>query len=271
MEYSVLIAVYKNDNPEFLKASLISMINQTKAPKDIVLVKDGFITDDLQSVIDNLNKMYGNLITEVQLKTNVGLGLALNAGIPLCKEELIARMDADDIAEITRCDKQLTEFLLNPALDIVGSSVKEFSSSIDNITGWRRVPLSNEDIYQFAKTRDPFNHPTVMYKKSKVNAVGGYSDLRKNQDTDLWIKMLSIGCICKNIEESLVFFRFDDKTYEKRKSWINTKLLIKIRLNAYKTGFCSISDFIQVALAQIFIFVSPVVLQRFVYKNLLRR
>lgn len=271
MEYSVLMTVYKDDNPKYFDKALMSMVNQTKKPDEIVLVKDGPITKKLQEVIDRLDNLYPNLILQVSLPVNVGLGLALNEGIKKAKNDLLARMDADDISLPTRCEKQVQEFENNPELDIIGCPVKEFSGDITNIVGERNVPLSNDDIYKFAKKRDPFNHPTVMYRKSKVLEVGGYGDLRKNQDTDLWIKMLSNGAFCKNLSEYLVYFRFDENTYEKRKNWLNTKLLIRIRWNAFKSGFCTCYDFLIVAIAQIGIYILPTSFQKFIYSKILRR
>lgn len=271
MEYSVLMTVYKDDNAEYFDKALISMVNQTKKPDEIVLVKDGPITKNLQEVIDKFDKLYPNLILQVSLPENLGLGLALNEGIKKSKNELLARMDADDISLPTRCEKQVKEFENNPKLDIIGCPVKEFSGDITNIVGERNVPLSNDDIYSFARKRDPFNHPTVMFRKSKVLEVGGYSNLRKNQDTDLWIKMLSNGAFCKNLSEYLVYFRFDENTYEKRKNWLNTKLLIKIRWKAFKSGFCTFYDFLIVAIAQIGIYILPTSFQKFIYSKILRR
>lgn len=270
MEYSVLMTVYERDNPDFLKKALLSMVKQSKRPDEIVLVKDGPISDELQNMINQIDKKYPNLIVQIQLEKNVGLGLALNEGIKSCKNELIARMDSDDISLPTRCEKQIREFEKDPSLDIIGCPVIEFTGEIHNKVGKRDVPLNNEAIYKYCRKRDPFNHPTVMYRKSKVQAVGGYSDLRKNQDTDLWIKMLSDGAVCKNLSEYLLRFRFDENTYFKRKSWLNTKLLINIRWKAFRCGFCSIIDFLEVAVMQIVIWLMPVGFQRFVYRKLLR-
>lgn len=270
MKYSVLMTVYKNDKPEYFYKSILSMVNQSIRPDEIVLVKDGPITKELQDVIDSIDKENPNIIKQVQLRENVGLGLALNEGIKICKNELIARMDADDISLKNRCELQLKEFELDNSLDIIGCSVDEFIGDETNIISSREVPITNEEIYKFAKQRDPFNHPTVMYRKSKVIECGGYSDLRKNQDTDLWIRMLNNHCKTKNIKESLVLFRFDESTYKRRKNWLNTKLLIKIRYQAYKIGFSSLWDLIKITILQIGIFVMPTGFQKFIYQKLLR-
>ena len=265
MEYSVLMTVYGKDNPEYFRKALMSMVKQTKAPDEIVVVKDGPITNELQDVLDRVDKKYPNLVVQVQLPKNLGLGLALNEGIKVCKNELLARMDSDDISMPSRCEKQVAE------LDIVGCPVIEFVGEPNNKVGRRDVPLDNDAIHKYCRKRDPFNHPTVMYRKSKVEEVGCYGDLRKNQDTDLWIKMLANGVVCKNLSEYLLRFRFDEGTYKKRKNWLNTKLLIQIRWHAFRIGFCSFIDFAEVAGAQLAIYLLPVGFQEFVYKKLLRR
>ena len=270
MKYSVLMTVYKNDNPLYFEKSIMSMIHQTNKADEIVIVKDGPITNELQKVIDIIDNKFPNIIKQVNLEKNLGLGLALNEGLKVCKNDIVARMDADDISLNNRCELQLNEFILDQDLDIIGCSVDEFIDDESNIVSSRLVPETNEEIYKFARQRDPFNHPTVMYRKSKVLSSGGYSDLRKNQDTDLWIKMLLKNCKCKNIKDSLVLFRFDESTYERRKNWLNTKLFIKIRYNAYKTGFSSLFDFIKVAMVQVIIYILPINFQKLIYRKFLR-
>lgn len=269
-KYSVLMTVYCGDNPDYFAMSLDSMLKQTYLADEIVVVKDGEITPELQMVIDGrLNQ--GIDIQQVQLEKNVGLGLALNEGLKVVRNDLVARMDSDDYSLPQRCELQVKEFMKNPSLDIVGYPVDEFVGNPNHVIGCRNVPLTNDLIYKFAKRRDPFNHPTVMYKKTTVECVGGYSDYRKNQDTDLWIKLLSNKAVCMNLNERLFRFRFDEKTYKKRKSWVNTKTLICIRYKAWKSGFNSFVDFIMVAIGQISVYVLPVGFQRLFYKILLRR
>lgn len=269
-KYSVLMTVYTKDNPDYFDLALDSIANQTYRPDEIVLVKDGPVLDALQKIIDD-HIADGVPIIQVQLQKNVGLGLALNEGIKIVKNELIARMDSDDYSLPERCELQVKEFEKNPELDIIGCSVKEFVGTIDNIVGERKVPHTNEEIYRFAKKRDPFNHPTVMYRKSAVEAAGYYSNYRKNQDTDLWIKMLSNGATCMNLSESVFRFRFDESTYKKRKSWINTKILIEIRYKAWKFGFNSFGEFLMITITQLGMFILPAGFQKLLYQKFLRR
>lgn len=269
-KYSVLMTVYKKDDLENFSLALDSMEKQTLQPDEIVLVKDGPIPNELQDVIDR-HLREGAPIVQVQLPENRGLGLALNEGLKVAKNELIARMDSDDYSLPERCEAQVREFEKDPSLDIIGCPVLEFVGDIDNVVGERKVPLTNEEIYRFARTRDPFNHPTVMYKKTAVENAGCYSDYRKNQDTDLWIKMLSNHAVCMNLAEPLFRFRFDDGTYKKRKSWTNTRILIEIRYKAWRSGFNTFGEFLAVSAAQMGMYILPVGFQKALYQRILRR
>ena len=148
--------------------------------------------------------------------------------------------------------------------------MREFVGTPDTVVGERRVPVDNESIHRYLRRRDPFNHPAVMFRKSKVLACGSYGDYRKNQDTDLWFKLMGHGCKGANVDDYLLFFRFDEGTYRKRKSWANTKTLLDIRWKAFKDGQCSFWDFCFVAAAQTAIYLMPTGLQRFIYKHILR-
>lgn len=264
------MTVYTKDNPEYFALALDSMVHQTYPPDEIVIVKDGPVVTELQKVIND-SISAGAPVVQVQLPENKGLGLALNEGIKVIKNELIARMDSDDYSLPERCELQVRAFENEPDLDIIGCPVLEFAGTIDHIVGERKVPLTNKEIYAFAKKRDPFNHPTVMYRKSAVMKAGCYSDYRKNQDTDLWIKMLSGHAVCRNLAEPVFRFRFDEGTYKKRKSWINTKILIEIRYRAWRSGFNSFFEFVTVAAAQLGMFILPVGFQKAVYQKILRR
>lgn len=269
MNYSILQTVYKSDNPDHLRQSIESMLSQTLPSDDYVLVEDGPLGAELEDVVLGFSKENPQ-ITVVRLLVNVGLGKALNEGLAVCRNELVARMDSDDISVPERCERQVACFDADPYLDIAGSHVREFVDKPENVVGERRVPLDDESIHHFVRRRDPFNHPAVMFRKSKVLACGSYGDYRKNQDTELWIRLLSAGAKGLNIDDYLLFFRFDEGTYRKRKSWANTRTLLDIRWKAFKAGKCSLWDFLMVAAAQTAIYLMPTGLQRFIYKHILR-
>lgn len=270
-KYSVLMSLYIKEDPAYLRQAIDSILGQTVKPDEIVIVEDGPLTEGLYAVLKEYTEADPELFRIVKSEKNIGLGLALNLGLNACRNELVARMDTDDIAKPERCEKQLRAFEENAGLDLLGSSVDEFYSTPDEVVSRRVVPARHEDIYEFAKRRSAFNHPTVMYKKSKVLSVGGYSDLRRNQDVDLFGRMLYSGCIAGNIEESLLYFRSNDALAKRRKSWENTKSYIHTIKKLWKMGYSGFMDFVIVAVAQTGMYLMPVKLQHWVYKKFLRK
>ena len=270
-KYSVLMSLYAKESPEYLPLAIDSVLSQTIKPDEIVVVKDGPLTEELEAILAKYIEENPEVFTIVSSEKNIGLGLALNLGLENCRNELVARMDTDDIAKLERCEKQLAEFEKDSELTLLGSAVDEFYDTPDKVVSRRVVPTDHKDIYEFAKRRSAFNHPTVMYKKSKVLSVGGYSDLRRNQDVDLFARMLFSGCKAGNVEESLLFFRSNDALAKRRKSWENTKSYIDTIKKLWEMGYSSFFDFAIVAVAQTGMFLMPVKLQHWVYKTFLRK
>ena len=265
-KYSVLMSLYKKENPEYLKSSIDSMLNQSVKPDEIVMVEDGPLTPELYAVLDSYP-----ILHRVRNKTNLGLGLALNAGLKECRNELVARMDTDDCSKPERCEKQLARFLEKPYLSIVGSHIDEFVDDISNVISQRIVPTTSDDIYNFAKKRSAFNHPTVMYSKTAVLENNGYSDLKRNQDVDLFGRMQFEGYKAENIDEALLWFRSSDELAKRRKSWQNTWSYIATIRKFWKMGYSSFADYAMVGIAQTGMYLMPVKVQNFVYKKFLRK
>lgn len=264
-KYSVLMSLYKKEKPEYLRLALDSMLNQTIAPDEIVLVEDGPLTEELYSVLEEYPSLH-----RVKNETNLGLGLALNVGLNACRNELVARMDTDDCSKPERCEKQLACFEEKPYLSIVGSHIDEFIGDISNVVSKRIVPTSSEAIYEYAKKRSAFNHPAVMYSKTAVLDNGGYADLKRNQDVDLFGRMQFKGYKAENIDESLLWFRSSDELAKRRKSWQNTWSYIATIRKFWKMGYSSFIDYVIVGVAQIGMYLMPVKIQNFIYKKFLR-
>ena len=265
-KYSVLMSLYKKENPEYLRIAIDSMLNQTVAPDEIVLVEDGPLTDELYAVLDEYPMLH-----RVKNEINLGLGLALNVGLKECRNELVARMDTDDCSKPERCEKQLQRFLEKPYLAIVGSHIDEFVDDISNVISQRIVPITYEEIFKFAKKRSAFNHPAVMYSKTAVLENNGYADLKRNQDVDLFGRMLFNGYKAENIDEALLWFRSSDELAKRRKSWQNTWSYIATIRNFWKMGYSSFTDYAIVGIAQTGMYLMPIKLQNYIYKNFLRK
>lgn len=214
--YSVLMSVYKKEKPEFLRESMNSIFEQTVSTDDFVLICDGPLTEGLDEVIGELERKHGKKLRVIRQAENHGLGYSLNLGVKECKNELIARMDSDDVAVKTRCEKELAVFESHPEVSIVGGFVGEFEDSVDKIKSVRKVPETNDEIIKFAKGRNPFNHPSVMFRKKDVLAVGNYQNVRFCQDYFLWVNLLAAGYKGRNIQEVLVYMREDENTFRRR-------------------------------------------------------
>ena len=214
--FSVAMSVYKSDNPDFFDRALSSITDeQTIIPNEIVLVVDGPVNAEINAVIDKYEGKY-EIFKVIRLEQNGGLGNALKIAVENSSNELIARMDSDDVSVSTRFDEQLKYFAMNPEIDIVGGDIIEFIGEENNIVGKRSVPLSNESIREYMKTRCAMNHVSVMYKKKAVESAGGYQDWFWNEDYYLWIRMWLNGAVFANTGSVLVNVRVGEEMYQRR-------------------------------------------------------
>jgi glycosyltransferase involved in cell wall biosynthesis len=272
MDFSVLMSVYIKESPEFLEQSLESLlINQTLLPTEVVLVKDGPLTDELETVIDKFKKQFPNQINIIGLEENQGLGKALNIGLANCNYELVARMDSDDISEEHRFETQIKYFKENYSLDIVGGNIVEFYDTFSNPVAERKVPLSMQGITKMMKRRNPINHVSVMFKKSAVIEAGGYKHLPYLEDYYLWVRMVESKCLMANIDDTLVYVRTGEGMYKRRgnkeyiRGWYTLQKKMKEMGNVN-----SLSVAFNMASIICFIYM-PVGLKEFAYQKLLRK
>lgn len=230
-EYCFLTSIYRNTKVNEMKLCVDSMINQTIAPSQIVVVVDGPIDGLLEEYVKELEK--NQLFTVLRLDSNVGLGEALKFGMEVCRYEIVARMDTDDICVLDRMEKQL-KVLEDLSISIVGSNIAEFIGTKDNVVSVRDVPSTHDEIVTYMKKRCPFNHMTVTFRKSEVLKAGGYMHWHYDEDSYLWVRMYLAGCRFANIEENLVFARIDQDTFRRRggkKYYLSEKALFKFMLD----------------------------------------
>ena len=269
--YSVLMSVYYKENPEWFNSSIQSILEQTVKTNDFVIVKDGELTEKLENVISEYCRKYPEIFNIITLKENKGLGTALAIGIKHCKNNLVARMDSDDISVKDRCEKQLKQFEKYPELDIVGSNIAEFINTIDNVKAYRILPEKDEEIKKYAKRRNPFGHPSIMFKKNKVIEAGNYRAYYLCEDYDMWIRMIEKGAKCYNLQEILVYMRISEDFYKRRGGIKYLKSILKFKKEQYKKGFYTRSDYIISSSSHIFMCLMPNFIREIMYKKLLRR
>lgn len=267
MQFSVLMSVYKNDDPEYLRIALDSILSQSVKPTEIVIVEDGPLNDGLYKVLQE----YNDLIRRVKCSENLGLGKALNRGLKECNYELVARMDADDISVNNRFELQIGLFAKYENLQLCGGQIIEFDESVSNIIGHRIVPCSFESIKIYSKKRNPFNHVTVMFKKRAVENVGGYEHMLFFEDYWLWIRMLNNNYLSMNLSDVLCFVRTGKGMIARRGGLEYAKQIIKFESSMLRNGYINILEFVNISLIRCCIAIVPFKMREMIYHFFLHR
>lgn len=268
--FSVLMSVYFREQAKFLDQALESvLINQSLKPSELVLVADGQLTEELYLVINKYKELYSNFKL-VQLPQNVGLGKALNEGLKHCSHELVARMDTDDICKPNRFEKQITIFTEHSEIDICSSWIDEFENDITKINSSRRLPQNHNEIYQYGKSRNPINHPAVMFKKDSVLKVGGYKHFPLFEDYYLWVRMIVNNAQFYNIPESLLYFRASNEMFNRRGGYSYVKTEIKFLWTIHKLGYTGLFITLKNICIRFTVRVLPNKIRTLIYNTLLR-
>lgn len=268
-KYSIVMPIYHKDRSEWFEQAIKSLLDQTVISNDIVIVADGPLTPQLDAVLSQYVNQ--KTISLIRLPVNKGLGNALNVGIEQAKNELIGRMDSDDVAVPGRFELQVAEFTKNPKLDILGGQIAEFIDSTDKIVAYRKVPTSHHEIKQFARRRSPFNHPTVMFKKSLIQRLGGYdASAIRIEDYDLWLRALANGATCANIDAVLLYYRSTTDAMKRRKTFTSLKNHVKARARFYSKKYISLPDFAYGVVTQTILFILPAKLTTAIFKKVVR-
>ena len=266
-DFSVLMSVYKKDNSIFFKQSLESIMNQTLMPNEIILVKDGSLTEELENVITEYQNNYSNLFKIVSLTSNNGLANALNEGMRIAKYSIIARMDSDDICIPDRFEIQIN-YLIDNQLDIVGGQIIEFSKNIEDIVSVREVPLQHNDIVLFMKFRSPFSHPTIVFRKDVFNALNGYDVNTFPEDYDFFVRAYLLGFKFGNVKENVMYFRLGENLSEAiKRRWGGKYALNEIKLyNKFlRFGFFTYKDYFKALFLKIPLRILPFKLYSYIY------
>ena len=265
LQLSVLMAVYKGDRVEWLRESLDSLCTQTRPAKQIVVVLDGPVSEEHRATLTYFEQLLP--LSTIPLQKNLGLGAALQAAMPYCHNEYIARMDADDICVPERFEKQLSFLENNPAVDIVGTWIGEFDpAKPERIYAYRRVPETHEQILRIARRRNPFNHMSVIVRKSAIEKAGGYRAVRGLEDYDLWVRMLRSGAIAGNIPEALVWARAGRELLRRRGGTAYLAREYLLFLDFYKSGFIGLRDLVAALTARTAVRLVPKSIRELAYQ-----
>ncbi|NUG24578.1 glycosyltransferase, partial [Acinetobacter lactucae] len=192
---------------------------QTLKPTEIVLIEDGPLTPELDQIIAKWQEKLGTVLRVKKLEQNVGTGKAKNIGLQECTYDIVCIVDTDDIYVPERFEKQIKFLEKNPDVSIVGGQILEFVEDTQNPTGMRNVPLSNEDLRNYAKKQSPFNNMTITYRKSHIIEVGGYQHHLWMEDYNLFLRVIAKGHKIQNLPDVLVYARIDNGMHGRRKGF----------------------------------------------------
>ncbi len=266
---SVLMSVYIKEKPEYLKAAMESILAQTYPADEIMLVEDGPLTAELYEIIRGYQEEHSE-IHIFAFEENMQLGRALAKGVELCKNELIARMDTDDIALPDRLEKQVAYMDAHPEVSVVGGSIREFNDegTIDRV---KTMPKTQDEILEYVKIRNPLNHMTVMYRKSAILEIGNYQHFPYLEDYSLWSRMLSKGYQIRNMEDILVRARTSMGLVKRRSGWAYFKTFKKLRKLQHELGLTNTFEYIKAVVGTFIVIAQPGFMKELAYKKVLRK
>lgn len=267
--FALLLPVFGGDRADhFERAFRSSVDDQTLRPDQVILVQDGPVNDNLAGAIARMRKTSPVPVTFVSLPDNIGLGPALDAGLAASKYDVIARMDADDISMPQRFEIQLP---LIESADIVGAGLLEISDDIDQVVGRRVPPVGADAIRSYAHLHDPFNHPTVVYRRQAVQASGGYSGVERMEDYWLFARMLANGARPVNVAEPLVYYRVGSGAYQRRGGKEMLRVELELQREMRRAGITTRGQYLRNVLVRGGYRLVPWRLRRSAYAKLVAR
>ena len=268
-DFSVLLPVYAAERAEHMEQSLQSLLSSNCQPAQVVIVEDGPLTAALHQVIDRYRQQLP--IASVRLHTNSGLPTALNAGLAACEHELVARCDSDDINLPHRFERQLALLRDRPQVGVVGSDITEFDPGGRDPDRVRHLPSDLAGLRRYARTRNPLNHPSVMFRRSVIQSVGGYTDIRGFEDYALWVRCLVEGVEIANIPEPLVHVRAGLSQLARRRGLGYARAELKLAAYFHQLGFLDGKSYLFFVGARIPVRLLPTGAVSRLYQALLRR
>ena len=241
--FSLLVPVYDGDRPDHIRRAFRSAVHdQTVRPDQVIIIRDGPVRAELAECLDELSTDSPVPLTLVPMPRNSGLGPALDQGLAASWFDVIARMDADDVAMPHRFEVELP--LIEHA-DIVGAGLLEFGEDTDDIVGQRVPPTDPDQIRRYARMHDPFNHPTVVFRRHAVLAAGGYGDLPLMEDYALFARMLQGGARAVNVAEPLVYYRVGASAFKRRGGTGLLRSELRLQREFLRRGFTSHAEYVR--------------------------
>ncbi|MFO0944348.1 MAG: glycosyltransferase [Planctomycetota bacterium] len=198
---TVLMPVLAPD-PRYFPAAVLSILEQTRRDFELLIIED----PSDRSGADQLAGLKDDRIRHVQNPRRTSLVEQLNQGLDLARGDLVARMDADDLAEPDRLQVQSERFERDGSLGVIGSQLAVIDGE-DRLLGYREYPCNHEEILACLPRFNPLAHPTVMFRRKVVQSAGGYRDYPMCEDYELWSRLAIQGVRFANHPRPLLRYR----------------------------------------------------------------
>lgn len=242
--FTLLLPVWAGDDPDHLRLAFeSSTTDQTLKPSAVIIVQDGPVPEGLAAELARIERESTVRVRVIRLEENQGLTAALNVGLQACETEVVARMDADDVSLPDRFARQWQ--LIEQGVDLVGTGMVEFDDD-PAVTGETRVPPEGaERIRAHARTHNPFNHPTMMYRLDAIRAIGGYEPFGSMEDYWLGVRMIDSGARVENITDPLVKYRVGGGVFHRRGGWAQARTEWRLQRELLRMGFTTRGEYLR--------------------------
>ena len=226
---AVIMSIFRNDVVDYVSQALDSVLDQTYKDFDFFIQCDGPLNPDVETYLTDLKD---ERVRVYKRSENLGLAKSLNDLLEIVLPqgyEFIARMDADDVNELNRFERQLEYLRNHPEIECLGSWAIEITGSGEEFFR-KKMPETHDECRRLFKKRDCVIHPTVMFRHSFFDKAGVYSlETYYAEDTMLWASGFVSNCRFGNIPEYLYRFRLDDSFFTRRKGWKHAINILKLR------------------------------------------
>jgi UDP-glucose 4-epimerase len=272
---SVLMSLYIKEKPEYFKASMDSILAQTYPADEIVLMEDGPLTEELYQAVAEYEELcrQNDRYPELHIhafQENRQLGRSLAKGVELCRNELVARMDTDDIAMPERLAKQVAYMDAHAEVSVSGGAIREFNDegTTDRV---KMMPKTQDEILEYVKIRNPLNHMTVIFRKSAVLEAGNYRHFPYLEDYSLWSRMLAAGYQIRNLDDVLVKARTSMNLVKRRSGWAYYQNFKKLRQLQHELKLTSNFEYVKSLTGTFIVLMQPGWVKELAYRNVLRK
>lgn len=243
-DFSLLLPTYAGDDPSYLRLAFESSVDrQTLRPAEAVIVQDGPVPDALAAEIARIEAESPIPVRVVRIAENVGLTEGLNRGLAACGYPVVARMDADDVSDPERFEREWA--LISDGYDLVGTGMVEFEEDPEKPAARRVPPVGAARIRQHARTHNPFNHPTMMYRVRALDRVGRYEPFGQMEDYWLGIRLIDSGAKVENLPEPLLRYRVGSGAFARRGGFAQARTEWRLQGELLRRGFVTRGQFLR--------------------------